>query len=302
MRPSATSPSADRLRTPRPTNPWCGAFVCLRPPPHRAGGTPGWRGVRTPAFRPLVASRRVVSSRGRGRRVGGVRCCGSNGRNATVGPTAHRGISPARGAGERWRRRHGGPVPVSWAGSGPPVRASVGGRPWYAPLTCAGWSRTVVRRASKRRFVRPRRTRTACCDHSRGTGGDNLEARCRSRGPAPGLLCVRRWVRDRGTRRSPAPGGRELSSGGRRNDGSCAFGTRRRRVVTARRAGRYACSAVFSWMPSPLRCRASTAPLTLLRRNRMFGVPESSAALTVFGVPSGFGAAPTRTTFVPAVT
>jgi len=206
------------------------------------------------------------------------------------------------GAGERWTGGHGGPVPVSWTGAGPPVRASVGARSWDAPLTCAGWSRTVVRRASKRRFVRPRRTRTACCDHSRGTGGDGMEARYRSRGPAPGLLCVRRWVRDRGTRRSPAPGGRERSSGGRRNDGSCALGTRRRRVVTARRAGRYACSALFSWMPSPLRCRASTAPLTLLRRNRMFGVPESSAALTVFGVPSGFGAAPTRTTFVPAVT
>lgn len=86
---------------------------------------------------------------------------------------------------------------------------------------------------------------------------------------------------------------------------------RGRCVVTTRGAGlpvgapgvqRYACSAVFSWMPSPLRCSASTAPLTLLRRNRMFGVPESSAALTVFGVPSGFGAAPTSTTFVPAVT
>jgi len=114
-----------------------------------------------------------------------------------------------------------------------------------------------------------------------------------------------------GARRSPLPSGRELSSGGCRTDGSCALGARGRCVVTARGAGlpvgapgvqRYACSAVFSWMPSPLRCSASTAPLTLLRRNRMFGVPESSAALTVFGVPSGFGAAPTSTTLVPAVT
>ena len=65
---------------------------------------------------------------------------------------------------------------------------------------------------------------------------------------------------------------------------------------------RYAWSAVLSWMPSPWRCRASTAPVRLLRRNRTFGAPESSTALTVRGVPSGFGAAPTRTTFVPAVT
>lgn len=63
-----------------------------------------------------------------------------------------------------------------------------------------------------------------------------------------------------------------------------------------------ACSAVFSWMPSPFRCRASTAPVREFRRNRMFGASDSSAALTVRGVPSGFGAAPTSTTLVPAVT
>ena len=64
----------------------------------------------------------------------------------------------------------------------------------------------------------------------------------------------------------------------------------------------HAWSAVLSWMPCPWRWSASTAPERELRRKRTFGAPESSAALTVFGVPSGFGAAPTRTTFVPAVT
>jgi len=128
-------------------------------------------------------------------------------------------------------------------------------------------------------------------------------------GPGPPVRAFR--ARRGGAPRSPPRSGRELSSGGCRTDGSCALGARGRCVVTTRGVGlpvgapgvqRYACSAVFSWMPSPLRCSASTAPLTLLRRNRMFGVPESAAALTVFGVPSGFGAAPTSTTLVPAVT
>jgi len=183
-----------------------------------------------------------------------------------------------------------------------------------APLAFAEWSLIVVGWVSNRRFVHPRRPRTTCRDHSRGgvvhwTRRPGGPVAVSWTGSGPPVRACR--ARGGGTRRSPSPSGRELSSGRCPTDGSGARGARGRCVVTARGAGlragapgvvRYACSAVFSWMPSPLRCSASTAPLTLLRRNRMFGVPESSAALTVFGVPSGFGAAPTSTTLVLAVT
>ena len=65
-----------------------------------------------------------------------------------------------------------------------------------------------------------------------------------------------------------------------------------------RDSGQLLCSAAFRVMPSRSQGRASMAPVTELRRNRTLSAPESSAALTTFGLES----MSLMVTLVPAVT